>query len=117
MDFFTQVYWALEIGPADQERFQSALRKLILANVTSLLLTDLPEHKRRSLYDLVRKQKTDPESIKAWLEANSISSDQVFIEKINAVIQGSVNDFFNALTHGLDEDKKAKLLTLAKSRG
>jgi predicted lactoylglutathione lyase len=113
--FLVQFYSTLGISLIDQPRLHEGMHKLIIANVTTMLLTELSESQTESFRELIKSGKLDNENIDKWLIKNGLKDSEDFALKITEVIESSVKDFFDLLVRDLSPGKKQELLALAQS--
>jgi hypothetical protein len=113
-DFLDKLFALLQIPDEETKQFHNDFQEIISCNVLTTLLDILPNDKKESFAALIKNGKTDHDSINKWVESQNIK-DEGLAEKLNAAIEKSYDDFFDALTHDLDEDKKSEIREFARS--
>jgi len=114
-DFLTKLFKVLDFPENYQAKLRSDLGEIIQMNASASLLANLPEGKRSSFIELLKKENVDEDLMRKWFEENNITQNEEFLKKLNYEIKKSIKSFFTALITDLDEVKKGEVLALARS--
>lgn len=113
-EFLKELFKILGISENNWEQLKKDFGEIVANNISAALISELPVDKRASFKALLKGGNVDQGSLQKWVKDQRIFQDSELIKKLNTVAGKSLDDFFAALTVGLEGKKREEVAAFAR---